>query len=56
MVVVIHGLLLSDVDGIYPGETGSELESWLVAAEADVLVAGDTHAPSFATLPAVGWS
>ena len=44
-VVVVHGTPLSDMDGIYPGETGSELESWLAVAEADVLVAGHTHIP-----------
>jgi putative phosphoesterase len=44
-VVVVHGTPLSDMDGIYPGEVGSELESWLAVAEADVLVAGHTHIP-----------
>ena len=44
-VVVVHGTPLSDMDGIYPGETGSELESWLAVAEADVLIAGHTHVP-----------
>ena len=43
--VVVHGTPLSDMDGIYPGETGSELESWLAVAEADVLVVGHTHIP-----------
>ena len=33
------------MDGIYPGETGSKLESWLAVAEADVLAAGHTHIP-----------
>ena len=44
-VVVVHGTPLSDMDGIYPGETGSELESWLAVAEADVLICGHTHIP-----------
>jgi putative phosphoesterase len=44
-VVVVHGTPLSDMDGIYPGEAGSELESWLAVAEADVLVVGHTHIP-----------
>ena len=44
-VVVCHGSPMSDMDGIYPGKTGSELESWLAVAEADVLIAGHTHNP-----------
>ena len=44
-VVVVHGTPLSDMDGIYPSETGSELESWLAVAEADVLIAGHSHIP-----------
>ena len=44
-LVVVHGTPLSDMDGIYPGTSGAELESWLAVAEADVLVCGHTHIP-----------
>jgi len=44
-VAVRHGTPSSDMDGIYPGVTGSELERMLERAEADVLIVGHTHIP-----------
>ena len=44
-VAVRHGTPLSDMDGVYPDAAGSQLESWLAVAEADVLVVGHTHIP-----------
>lgn len=44
-VAVRHGTPLSDMDGIYPDVTDSEADSWLAAAEADVLIVGHTHVP-----------
>lgn len=44
-VAVRHGTPMSDMDGIYPDVTGSELESWCAVAEADVLIVGHTHVP-----------
>jgi putative phosphoesterase len=44
-VVVIHGTPSSDMDGVYPETSGSELERVMERAEADVLIAGHTHVP-----------
>ena len=44
-MAVWHGTPLSDMDGIYSDLSGSELESWLAVAEADVLIVGHTHIP-----------
>ena len=44
-VAVRHGTPNSDMDGIYPGVTGSELERMLERVEADVLIVGHTHIP-----------
>lgn len=44
-IALRHGTPRSDMDGIYSDVSGSELESWLAAAEADVLIVGHTHIP-----------
>ena len=44
-VAVRHGTSKSDMDGIYPDATGSDLSRWCEQAEADVLVVGHTHIP-----------
>ena len=44
-VAVRHGTPKSDMDGIYPDATGSELTRWCEQAEADVLIVGHTHIP-----------
>ena len=44
-VAVRHGTPKSDMEGIYPDATGSDLSRWCEQAEADVLVVGHTHIP-----------
>ena len=44
-IAVRHGTPKSDMGGIYPDATGSDVERYLRQAEADVLIVGHTHIP-----------
>ena len=49
-VAVCHGTPRSDMDGVLPGRvTSSDVQRWLAATDADVLVVGHTHAAAAVT-------
>lgn len=50
-IAVVHGTPLSDSDSFWPTDSDEEVGQWLAVAQADVLVAGHSHAPMERRLP-----